>query len=54
MDAHKGKKTGKYFFDARFRLSVDKTFGYSPVDYYFAIPSNQVSKSKYIDQQPNR
>ena len=46
--------TGKYFFDARFRLSVDKTFGYSPVDYYFAIPSNQVSKSKYIDQQPNR
>ena len=46
--------TGKDFFDARFRLSVDKTFGYSPVDYYFAIPSNQVSKSKYIDQQPNR
>ena len=31
-----------------------KTFNYNVLDYYFAIPSGEVSKSKYIDQQPNR
>ena len=45
---------GKYFFDVRFRYSIDKSFSYNIVDYYFAIPSDQVSKSAYIDQQPNR
>jgi hypothetical protein len=45
--------TGKYFFDAglaeqrmRFRLTEQ--------DYYFAIPSGEVSKSPLIDQQPGR
>lgn len=46
--------TGKYFFDTRFKYSVDKSFSYSAVDYYFEIPGEEVSKSKYIDQQPNR
>ncbi|EKC47215.1 hypothetical protein LEA_19491, partial [human gut metagenome] len=27
---------------------------FSILDYYFAIPSGEVSKSSYIDQQPNR
>lgn len=45
--------TGKYFFDAgldegrrRFRLTEQ--------EYYFAIPSGEVSKSPVIDQQPGR
>jgi starch-binding outer membrane protein, SusD/RagB family len=46
--------TGKYFFDAHFQWVSLKTFEYNPVDYYFAIPDNEVSKSAVIDQQPNR
>lgn len=45
---------GKYFFDARFQWTSLKTFSYNTVDYYFGIPSGEVSKSAYIDQQPNR
>lgn len=44
----------KWFFDAHFQAISLKTFNYNILDYYFAIPSNEVSKSKYIDQQPNR
>lgn len=46
--------TGKYFFDAHFQAISLKTFSYSPLDYYFAIPGGEVSKSPVIDQQPNR
>jgi len=46
--------TGKYFFDARIQWTALKTFSYNTVDYYFGIPSGEVSKSAYIDQQPNR
>lgn len=45
---------GKYFFDARFQWISPKTFRYTPVDYYFSIPGNEVAKSQVIDQQPNR
>ncbi len=45
---------GKYFFDARFQWVSSKTFGYTPLDYYFSIPSGEVAKSAVIDQQPNR
>jgi hypothetical protein len=47
-------ESGKYFFDARFQWVSLKTFEYNIVDYYFAIPSGEVSKSAVIDQQPNR
>jgi starch-binding outer membrane protein, SusD/RagB family len=47
-------QTGKYFFDAHFQWVAPKTFEYNIVDYYFAIPSGEVSKSAVIDQQPNR
>jgi starch-binding outer membrane protein, SusD/RagB family len=47
-------ETGKYFFDARFQWVSLKTFEYNIVDYYFAIPGGEVSKSEVIDQQPNR
>lgn len=47
-------QSGKYFFDARFQWVSLKTFEYNIVDYYFAIPDAEVSKSKVIDQQPNR
>lgn len=47
-------QTGKYFFDARFQWVALKTYEYNPVDYYFAIPGGEVSKSLLIDQQPNR
>jgi starch-binding outer membrane protein, SusD/RagB family len=47
-------QTGKYFFDARFQWVGQKTFEYTITDYYFAIPSGEVSKSALIDQQPNR
>ncbi|MFU1855863.1 RagB/SusD family nutrient uptake outer membrane protein [Sphingobacterium sp. CZ-UAM] len=46
--------TGKYFFDARFQWVSTKTFRYTPVDYYFEIPGDEVAKSQVIDQQPNR
>jgi hypothetical protein len=44
----------KYFFDARFNFPAQKQFGYNAVDYYFAIPGGEVTKSPVIDQQPNR
>jgi hypothetical protein len=44
----------QWFFDESFQQISQKTFSYSPVDYYFEIPSGEVSKSEYIDQQPNR
>ncbi len=47
-------ESGKYFFDAHFQWVSMKTFEYNPIDYYFAIPSGEVSKSSVIDQQPNR
>lgn len=47
-------ETGKYFFDAHFHAYRQKTFDYTVVDYYFEIPSGEVSKSTVIDQQPNR
>lgn len=45
---------GKWFFDVKFQWISQKTFEYNVVDYYFGIPSGEVTKSKYIDQQPNR
>lgn len=47
-------QTGQYFFDARFQWISLKTFEYNPIDYYFAIPGGEVTKSPVIDQQPNR
>ncbi len=47
-------KADKYFFDANWQLSREKELVYTPVDYYFAIPSGEVAKSPVIDQQPNR
>ena len=46
--------TGKYFLDEHFQCLANKQYDYHPVDYYFSIPGGEVSKSKYIDQQPNR
>lgn len=45
-------ESGKWFFDISFENR--KTYSYSALDYYFAIPGGEVVKSKYIDQQPNR
>lgn len=47
-------QSGKYFFDARFQWVSLKTFEYNIIDYYFGIPTGEVSKSAVIDQQPNR
>lgn len=47
-------QANKWFFDVRFQYVSQKTFGYTPLDYYFEIPGGEVSKSKVIDQQPNR
>ena len=44
----------KYFFDAHFVNVRPQEFEFNTIDYYFAIPSGEVSKSAYIDQQPNR
>ena len=44
---------GKYFFDAHFINVSPKEFEYNVIDYYFSIPSDEVSKSEFIDQQPN-
>lgn len=44
----------EYFFDARFQWVSLKTYEYNVIDYYFAIPTAEVSKSPVIDQQPNR
>lgn len=47
-------ESGRYFFDARFQWVSLKTFDYNIMDYYFAIPGGEVTKSPVIDQQPNR
>lgn len=47
-------KEEKWFFDKSYQQIAMKTFSYSPIDYYFPIPEGEVSKSKFIDQQPNR
>jgi hypothetical protein len=47
-------QTRKWFFDARFQWVSLKNFEYNPIDYYFGIPSGEVTKSPVIDQQPNR
>ncbi|MBO8471674.1 MAG: RagB/SusD family nutrient uptake outer membrane protein [Bacteroidetes bacterium] len=47
-------ESGSWFFDTHFETIGDKEFGYNTVDYYFEIPSGEVSKSEYIDQQPTR
>ena len=44
----------KYFFDARLEERLNKRFTFTELDYYFAIPSGQVSRSPVIDQQPGR
>jgi hypothetical protein len=44
----------KWFFDVHFQFISQKTFDYSVLDYYWAIPSGEVTKSAVIDQQPNR
>lgn len=44
----------KWFFDIHFQFISQKTFSYSVLDYYWAIPSGEVTKSNVIDQQPNR
>jgi len=44
----------KYFFDAHFVNVRPREFEFNTIDYYFSIPSGEVSKSAYIDQQPNR
>ena len=47
-------KEQKYFFDVHYQWVSQKTFTYTILDYYFSIPSGEVSKSLVIDQQPNR
>lgn len=46
-------KANKYFFDARIQEN-HKRFRLTEQEYYFAIPSGEVSKSPVIDQQPGR
>lgn len=48
------KATDKWFFDIHYENIRNKEFSYNVVDYYFAIPDDEVRKSAYIDQQPNR
>lgn len=45
---------GKWFFDSHYNNFASKEFSYTTVDYYFAIPSGEVTKSPVIDQQPTR
>ncbi len=47
-------KAKKYFFDSHYQWVSQKTFEYTVLDYYFSIPSGEISKSPVIDQQPNR
>jgi len=47
------EKAGKYFFDVRLE-DHSWMFKLQEVEYYLAIPSDQVSKSPVIDQQPFR
>ena len=44
----------QWFFDTQFQNFANKKFSYNTIDYYFAIPSGEVSKSPVLDQQPNR
>jgi len=46
-------KANKYFFDARLQEFL-YVFRLTEAQYYFAIPSGEVSKSSVIDQQPGR
>lgn len=43
----------KWFFDAGFE-EARKRFRFTELDYYFAIPNDEVTKSPAIDQQPGR
>lgn len=45
---------GQWFFDDHYNVVSEKEFDYNTVDYYFAIPDSEVSKSPVIDQQPSR
>lgn len=45
--------TGKYFFDAGLEEGR-RRFRMTEQEYYFAIPTDEVSKSPKIDQQPGR
>lgn len=47
-------KDKKWFYDIHFQFISQKTFEYNVLDYYWAIPGNEVVKSGVIDQQPNR
>lgn len=47
-------KDKKWFYDIHFQFISQKTFEYNVLDYYWAIPGNEVVKSDVIDQQPNR
>lgn len=43
----------KWFYDAGFE-EARKRFRFTELDYYFAIPGSEVTKSPVIDQQPGR
>lgn len=43
----------KWFYDAGFE-EARKRFRFTELDYYFAIPGGEVTKSPVIDQQPGR
>lgn len=45
---------GQWFFDDHYNVISGKEFDYNTVDYYFAIPDSEVTKSPVIDQQPSR
>lgn len=47
-------QSGKWFFDTHFDNIGNKEYNYETVNYYFAIPAAQVTKSPVIDQQPTR
>jgi len=46
-------KADKFFFDVRFEEN-NRRYQFRELDYYLAIPSGEVSKSRVIDQQPFR
>lgn len=47
-------QSGKYFFDYHYQYLGQNECEFNAIDYYFAIPGGEVSKSPVIDQQPNR
>ena len=47
-------QSGKYFFDYHYQYLGQNESEFNAIDYYFAIPGGEVSKSPVIDQQPNR